>query len=395
MISAPNRLGRKPRICPTMSFTGLRPSICRASMIWGRKSSQIEVVDGIGQRRGQGDLLHLVAGLVAELLVDLESPEQVGHHHPQDARHRPGDGGEHRRREDLGQEAHDLREEGVDGLGDDGQAEALEHRHQHEEHDQPVDELRPTPASIGHARRLAAGDLRRELVVELGLVEDLLCAHRDALGYDPAHDQDGERLQDRYSVRRTQLDELVVVEIHHSTPFDRRRNRGFQRARRHPEPLLCTDTKPRVCPEVMRAAKALSMELAEIGAVRPTPRLVTHDSAASKGAPRPGYWTKVTLLISRSVVAPASAACLSSAAGRSLEDHLADAVRHVEHLRHRGAAEKPGSAALVAAHALIEHLVPVDIGIEPGLAEHRLGVGGRAPAVAGRARGPGAGPSRS
>src|SRR5271169_749955 len=53
----------------------------------------------------------------------------------------------------------------------------------------------------------------------------------------------------------------------------------------------------------------------------------------------------------------------------ALQDHLADAVRHVQELRHGRPSEKARLSALLAAHGLVEDLLLIDVGVEARLPE--------------------------
>src|SRR5207249_2484511 len=55
--------------------------------------------------------------------------------------------------------------------------------------------------------------------------------------------------------------------------------------------------------------------------------------------------------------------------GPPLQDHLPDAVRHVEQLRHRRASQEARPSALLAALRVEEGLVQVDVGVEAGIPE--------------------------
>jgi hypothetical protein len=75
----------------------------------------------------------------------------------------PRDPGEQDCGQHLRQEARDLREQDVDRLGDDGEAQGLEHRQEDEEHDDPADE--PSDVCLeGEGIRPSPGDLRGRLL---------------------------------------------------------------------------------------------------------------------------------------------------------------------------------------------------------------------------------------
>jgi len=195
-----------------------------------QEQQQDQPVGGLGQRAGHGGLGDRFAAAGAACVqppVDVHArqhpvqqrPHDVGQHHGHDQQ---ADAAQQPR-----QVAGQLAEHVVQRLGDQRQAQSLEDRHQHEDHEQVED------ATAGAGRQVRVGQLHPagQAVGQTGAAQQSAHAGAHGQGHEPAHHQNGQGCQDPGRVQGHALDDLVQYFLHDGLPPPSERRRGNSRVR--------------------------------------------------------------------------------------------------------------------------------------------------------------------